>query len=110
MSKLTLNLPTMYADHHVLRVRSALVSLSGVTAVVASAARKQVTVDYDEAATSPQDIIRELAASGYSPDQNLPLSVLPKSTDDRSAWFTLIHRVTQTEIRDLEMSGDFRRY
>ena len=110
MPKLTLNLPAMYADHHVLRVRAALASLSGVTHTVASAGKKQVTIEYDEAAVSPAGIIQKLVAAGYSPDQVLPLPTLPKSTEDRSAWYMLIHRVTQTEIKDLEMSGDFRRY
>ncbi len=110
MPKLTLNLPAMYADHHVLRVRDTLASLNGVTEAVASAARREVSMDYDEAVISPLGIIEKLVAAGYPPDRNLPLPALPKSTDDRSPWYTLIHRSTRTEIKDLEMSGDFRRY
>ena len=30
--------------------------------------------------------------------------------DDDSAWFTSIQRITRTNMKDLEMSGDFRKY
>ena len=40
MKTLTLQVPIMYADHHVLRVRDALNGLDGVAETTASAARR----------------------------------------------------------------------
>ena len=51
MSKLVLDVPTLWADHHVLKVRDALVTLEGVDEVYASAAWKQVLVDFDAGKT-----------------------------------------------------------
>ncbi len=110
MQKITLNLPAMYADHHVLRVRQALLGLKGVQQVVASAARKQVSIVYDELATSPDALIAALAEAGYTENQSLPLPEFPKRHADGAPWHSIIPRVTKTEIKDLEMSGDFRRY
>ena len=109
MKKLTLSVPTMYADHHVLEVRSALAKLNGVVQIEASAAAKRVTVDYD-GELSPGDVEQALAKTGYSPNQEPSLPELPKRSEDGSAWYGLIHRTTETEMKDLEMSGDFRRY
>jgi copper chaperone CopZ len=110
MKKMTFNVPAMYADHHVLSVRSALSQLSGVQEIIASAARKKVTVDYDEGIITPEKIEETLIQAGYALDQPLPLTKFPKRSEDGSEWYTLVNRVTKTEMKDLEMSGDFRRY
>ena len=47
MEKTVLSVPTMWADHHVLKVREVLTALDGVQDVYASAAWKQVVVAYD---------------------------------------------------------------
>ena len=110
MKTLTLNMPAMYADHHVLRVREVLAGLAGIALVVASSARKKVVVDYDESVLSPEGIAAALTGAGYSPDQELQLLNAPEQSKDGSAWYTVLHRVTRTEMKDREMSGDFRRY
>ncbi len=38
MEKIVLNLPTLYADHHVMILRDALLALDGVSEVYASSA------------------------------------------------------------------------
>ena len=45
MEELVLGVPAMYADHHVLAVRNALLGLPGVDEVQASAAFKTVRID-----------------------------------------------------------------
>jgi len=110
MKELTFSLPAMYADHHVLRVREVLAALDGVTEITASAAQRKVTVAFEDGTVSPQRIEQALAEAGYAPGEELALSVSPKPSQDGSAWFSVLHRVTKTEIKDLEMSGDFRRY
>jgi copper chaperone CopZ len=100
MSKLVLNVPAMYADHHVLRVRDALLSLDGVEAVTASAAKKQVVVDYNEDAIYPDDISDFLAEAGYRPNDPPVLPEMPERSKDGSPWHTVIHRRTTTLVKD----------
>ena len=110
MNRITWSVPAMYADHHVLRVREALLKLGGVQEVIASAGRKKVSVTDDENTVSPTELQAALVAAGYVPDQASTLVSLPKPSEDGSAWYTVLHRVTKTEMKDREMSGDFRRY
>ena len=110
MEKIRYSVPKMYADHHVLRVREALTSMEGVEDVLASSARRVVVVWYDPAATKAEAIEEQLRASGYGPGEEESLPVLPKPADDESPWFQILPRVTQTNMKDLEASGDFRGY
>jgi copper chaperone CopZ len=104
MARIVVDVPGMYGDHHVLRVREALLGISGVQEVTASAARRQVAVRFDETATSDQAIQDSLA------DGSPTVPVFPKRHDDGSGWYLLPDRGTTTERKDREMAGDFRRY
>jgi copper chaperone CopZ len=66
MEKVTLNIPSLYGDHHVLAVRDILGKISGVEDVYASSAFKQVAVTFDPAKTKPADFESALAAEGYA--------------------------------------------
>jgi copper chaperone CopZ len=110
MQKTVISVPTMFADHHVLRVREALLGLSGVSKVVASSARKQVAVAYDDSVLSSDRIAQALVEAGYPPNEELPILGQHHQSEDGSPWYTVLQRVTTTEMKDLEMSGDFRRY
>jgi copper chaperone CopZ len=52
MTSVTIDLPAMYADHHVVEVRRILFEIPGVKAVDASSAFQVVKVEYDPAATA----------------------------------------------------------
>ena len=69
MDKVTLNVPGMYGDHHVLAVRDILGKLPGVENILATSAFKQVVVWYDAAKAQPTDFENVLAAEGYMQDQ-----------------------------------------
>lgn len=71
MEILTLDLPAMYGDHHVPRVRGLLTALPGVQAVNASSAMQRVVVNFDPAQTSAEAIRAALAAGGYPPGQGV---------------------------------------
>lgn len=109
MEKLTLSVPAMYADHHVLAVRQALARLAGVEDVEASSALKIIRLRYDPSKVTPQAIANALEAAGYG-SKEVPLPMPPRHQDEASAWNTLIQRITNTNRLDLEMSGDFRKY
>jgi len=110
VGKVVFEVPKMYADHHVVAVREALTDLEGVVNVLASSAFKRVVVEYDAAVTSPAAIEEGLQAAGYSPGEDWELSELPEAKEDGSPWFKSIWRVTRTNMLDLEMAGDFRKY
>ena len=65
MTAFAVNVPAMYADHHVTEVRRILLGISGVEEVEASSAFKTVEVDYDSDKTSDEAISEALEAAGY---------------------------------------------
>jgi len=65
LAKITLELPTMYGDHHVVEVRRLLFELSGVKDVYASSGFQVVEVDYDEAGLDGETIKATLDKAGY---------------------------------------------
>jgi copper chaperone CopZ len=110
VEKTVLHVPKMYADHHVQAVREALLPLDGVEEVMASSAFKRVVVGYDSDRLEPNTIEETLRAAGYGPGEDWELPSPPEGKEDDSAWFKVIKRVTETNILDLQMSGDFRKY
>lgn len=111
IEKVVLDVPLMWADHHVLKVRQALANLKGIEEVFASSAWKQVLVKYDPSAISRDAIERALADAGYPVGEGeTPILVQPAPTRRDPQWNVLGARVTETNRVDLEMSGDFRRY
>jgi copper chaperone CopZ len=111
MEKVVLEVPTLWADHHVLNVRDALTSLEGVDSVYASSAWKQVLVSYDSSKTDPAAIEKALTEAGYPVGEGeIPMLVQPNDIRRDPQWEVLGFRVTETNEADLEMSGEFRRY
>ena len=111
MTKVVLEVPTLWADHHVLKVRDALVNLEGVDDVYVSSAWKQVLVNYDAVKTEPAAIEKALAEAGYPVGEGqVPVVVQPTDLRRDPHWEVLGSRTTETNQADLEMSGEFRRY
>ena len=109
MQEVKINLPSMYADHHVLSVRAALSALDGVSEIIASSAAKRVTVKCDDS-VSRETIAQALSEAGYVPDQELPLAQITERSKDGSGWYSVLERPTETSEVDRAMSGDHRRY
>lgn len=65
MEQLTLNLPAMYADHHVTEVRRILFELAGVDSVYASSSFQVVEVSFDPAQIDADAITATLEDAGY---------------------------------------------
>jgi copper chaperone CopZ len=109
MKKTILTVPRLWADHHVLKVREVLAALNGINDVYASAAWKQVLVQYDGDQLDESAIVAALTDAGYAVSEELGLEGTRLSKGD-PAWEQLDVRVTKTDQRDLILSGDFRRY
>ena len=91
MEKAILDVPTLWADHHVLKVREALVNLPGVEDVVASSAWKKVLVQYDPAKTGPAALEKALADAGYPVGEGeMPLLVEPSPLHRDPQWGVLV--------------------
>ena len=111
MENALFDVPSMYADHHVIAVRQALLALQGVEDVLASSAWQQVQVTYDPSTISPEGISQALEQAGYQVGNgHLPSGPAPAANAKDPAWDALGVRVTQTHQADREMSGEFRRY
>ena len=110
MASITLKAPAMFADHHVLKARTALLALDGIETVYASAAWQAVIVTYDEAKIQPTAIEQSLADAGYAPDNVPPILAESGAQFQDPSWQTLGSRVTATNKADLAMSGDHRKY
>lgn len=109
MEKLTVTVPAMFADHHVIKVKRLLSPLAGVENVVASSAFKEVVVDYDPAKTSPDALVKALTEAGYAPGEMPFVERTPDYTPD-PAWEKLGVRITTTNQVDNQLSGEFRKY
>ena len=111
MEKVVLDVPTLWADHHVLRVREALLGLEGVGDVYASSAWRQVLVTYDDGKIDQTAIERTLAGAGYPVGEGeVPVLAQPARRRRDPQWEGMELRMTETNQADLAMSGEFRRY
>ena len=75
MRKQQFDLPTMYADHHVLEVRRLLLALPGVSDVYASSAFQFVEVSYDETQINDIQISMALDEAGYLGEWTAPIEI-----------------------------------
>ncbi len=106
MEKLQFNLPDMWADHHVLKVRTVLGAMDGVQDVVASSAFRMVVLSYDPAVTSAGAIWAALEDAGYSVSTDgsgVVTHVVPIQDGKADpAWTRLGMRQIKTDERDLK--------
>ena len=88
MQTVTIDVPTMYADHHVAAVRQLLLAMPGVEDVYASSAFHEVRARIDEAKVSESDLCAKLSAAGYLGELQIATeewkSGTPKDTEDNS--------------------------
>ncbi len=111
MEKLLVEIPSMYGDHHVLKVRDVLTKLKGVEEIYASSAWKQVIITYNPKVLKPAAIEENLANAGYPVGAGeTPVLVEASKIKRDPQWQVLGIRVTETNMADVEMSGEFRRY
>jgi copper chaperone CopZ len=106
MEKLQFNLPDMWADHHVLKVRTVLDAMDGVQDVIASSAFRMVVLSYDPALTSAGAIWAALEDAGYpvsTDGSGVMTQQVPVQDGKRDpAWTRLGMRQMKTDERDLK--------
>jgi copper chaperone CopZ len=106
MEKVQFNVPTLWADHHTLKVREVLTQQPGVTDVVASSAFRMVAMSYDPAVTNAEVISQALSTAGYpvaEEGQGVLTQPVPMQNGRRDpAWNRLGMRQFKTDERDLK--------
>jgi len=97
MASLSLELPSMYGDHHVIEVRRILLELEGVSEVYASSGFQAVEVEYNSKKTPKKDLIAALDKAGYLGDFAMALeSSIPANEQRESAYFRHTEASEQT--------------
>lgn len=84
MEKKSFELPTMYADHHVVEVRRILLEMPGVQDAYASSAFQVAEVTYDPSLVSEEEIAEKLATAGYLGEFNVTAEGGKPATSDNS--------------------------
>lgn len=87
MPTVTIELPTLYGDHHVLEVRRLLFDLPGIEDVYASSCFHLVEVQYEPTQITPEEIKSTLAESGYLAELPLPVETDTAVTEAGSQTF-----------------------
>ena len=73
MKEISLDLPTMFGDHHVTEVRRLLLEMSGVEDVYASSGFRIVEIQYDETTIDPEAMQAKLEEAGYLGELPIPV-------------------------------------
>jgi len=73
MQTITIELPTLYGDHHVVQVRKILMELPGVVDVYASSCFHVVEVTYDPEKVNDLEISMKLDEAGYLGEWTMPM-------------------------------------
>jgi hypothetical protein len=103
MEQLILDVPTLYADHHVLKVREALVELEGIEELYVSSSWKQLMLSYDPKKIKPEKIEKTLTELGYPPGEGeTPILVESSAIKRDPQWEDSGSRVTETNQADLK--------
>ncbi len=87
MATLSLDLPSMYGDHHVTEVRRILLGLDGVSEVYASSAFRAIEVEYNSKKTPKKDLIAALENAGYTSDFEIPEESSTPANEQRDAAY-----------------------
>ena len=88
MTSVSIEVPAMYADHHVIEVRRLLFEVSGVETVDASSAFQLVKIEFDPEKTSEELLRQTLDESGYLGALQVPLeSGKPAVGSDGKTYF-----------------------
>ena len=101
MTSVSIEVPLMFADHHVVEVRRILFEIPGVEEVNASSAFQVVKIEYDADKTSEDIVKKKLDDNGYLGGLQVPLeSGQPAVGGDGETWFrhTAAYKATGTEI------------
>lgn len=102
MKTVTIKLPTMYGDHHVIEVRKLLMAIPGVENVYASSSFGIVEVVYDPAKVNDLEISMKLDEAGYLGEWSVPIEagVVAQQESGKKPYFrhTAVYETTRQVV------------
>ena len=102
MAKVTLELPTMYGDHHVIEVRRILLGIPGIEEVCASSCFHVVEITYDPAKVNDLEIEVKLDEAGYLGEWSVPVEMgtapYGRADDGSSFRHTAVYETTRQVV------------
>lgn len=118
MTSIVVDVPAMYADHHVVEVRQMLLDVPGVNSIYASSAFRVVEIEFDDSLTTAEGLEQRLDEAGYRTALTVPTESgepAPGATGARFRRLTTTHPAagkgvafgqdTVTETRGEEQQG-----
>lgn len=107
MQKISINVPAMYGDHHVLEVRGILLAMSGIEEVNASSCFHTVEVVYDPTKVNDNEIKARLGEAGYLDELTVPvetgIAVSQDAQRDKDIFFR--HTTAYTQAKRMVSFG-----
>jgi copper chaperone CopZ len=97
---ISISIPTMYGDHHVVEVRRILLAIPGVSEVYASSAFQFAEVEFDPAVVGVEDINRVLEAAGYLGELEVPVETGAQATLLEGESIFMRHTEAYAQTRD----------
>ncbi len=98
MPILTIDLPAMYADHHVTEVRHLLLAMSGVEDVYASSCFQSAEIHYDSNIIDPAAIESQLEQAGYTEALEIPIEASVATYGDNGSINVLRHSAAYEKV------------
>jgi len=97
MASFSLEIPSMYGDHHVTEVRRILQDFEAVSDVYASSGFRVVEVEYNSKKTPKKELIAALEKAGYLGDFSMAIEPsTPANEDVQGAYFRHTEAFEQT--------------
>lgn len=110
METVTLEIPKLYADHHVLAVREELADVEGVQDLYVSSAWRQVMITFDPSKVDQSTLEARLAEAGYPVGEGeIPILLAQDEVGRDPQWADSEVRASKTNPADLEMVSQFHR-
>jgi copper chaperone CopZ len=101
METLTLDVPAMYGDHHVVEVRRTLLEIPGVEEVYASSSFRVVEVTFDPKKVKADAISDALDKAGYLGDLTLPLETATPANEPNGSEIFYRHTASYEQTRQV---------
>jgi copper chaperone CopZ len=97
MANLSLDLPSMYGDHHVVEVRRIMLDFEGVEEVYASSGFRALEVKYNSKKVTKKELMAALEEAGYLGDFSMAVEPsTPANEDIEGAYFRHTEAFEQT--------------
>ena len=97
MASFSVELPSMYGDHHVIEVRRILLDFDGVSDVYASSGFRVLEVEYNSKKTPKKELIAALEEAGYMGDFSMAMEPsTPANENIEGAYFRHTEAFEQT--------------